>query len=80
MRAAAGTPPKRTINVSIRRDLLEAGLASKIDLSATLEQALIGKLREAQDWVLRDENREALAAYNRHIEKQGVFSDGSRIF
>jgi antitoxin CcdA len=74
------TQAKSATNVSIRRDLLEAARASKINLSATLEQALIEKLREAQQRQWREENREAVAAYNEHVEKHGVFSDGSRSF
>lgn len=71
---------KSATNVSIRRDLLEAARASKINLSATLEQALIEKLRHAQQQQWREENRESIAAYNEHVEKHGVFSDGSRSF
>lgn len=71
---------KSATNVSIRRDLLEAARASKINLSATLEQALIEKLREAQQRQWREENRQSIAAYNEHVEKHGVFSDGSRTF
>jgi antitoxin CcdA len=71
---------KCATNVSIRRDLLEAARAEKINLSATLEQALIEKLGEAQQRQWREENREAIAGYNQHVEKHGVFSDGSRSF
>jgi antitoxin CcdA len=77
---SARAVPKSAVNVSIRRDLLEAARASKIDLSATLEQALIEKLRAAQGRQWREENREAIAAHNQHVEKHGVFSDGSRTF
>jgi len=74
------TQAKSATNVSIRRDLLEAARASKINLSATLEQALIEKLRQAQQRQWREENRDSIAAYNQHVEKHGVFSDGSRSF
>src|ERR1044072_709785 len=58
---------KSATNVSIRRDLLEAARASKINLSATLEQALIEKLREAQQRQWREENREKnMGAKNKH--------------
>jgi antitoxin CcdA len=80
MTSRARALPKSATNVSIRRDLLDAARASKINLSATLEQALIEKLREAQDRQWREENRESIAAYNEHVEKHGVFSDGSRSF
>lgn len=72
--------PKSATNVSIRRDLLEAARSAKINLSATLEQALLEKLREARERQWREENRESIAAYNQHVEKHGVFSDGSRSF
>lgn len=80
MASAPRAQAKSATNVSIRRDLLEAARASKINLSATLEQALIEKLRQAQQRQWREENRESIAAYNQHVEKHGVFSDGSRSF
>jgi antitoxin CcdA len=80
MPPATRAQAKSATNVSIRRDLLEAARAEKINLSATLEQALIEKLREAQQRQWREENRESIAAYNQHVEKNGVFSDGSRSF
>jgi len=80
MSSATRAQAKSATNVSIRRDLLEAARAEKINLSATLEQALIEKLREAQQRQWREENREAITAYNQHVEKHGVFSDGSRSF
>ena len=80
MLSATRGVPKSATNVSIRRDLLEAARASKINLSATLEQALIEKLREAQQRQWQEENRESIAAYNQHVENHGVFSDDSRSF
>lgn len=80
MTSPARAAPKSATNVSIRRDLLEAARASKINLSATLEQALIEKLRQAQERQWREENRAAIEAYNQHVEKHGVFSDGTRSF
>ncbi|WP_232831065.1 type II toxin-antitoxin system CcdA family antitoxin [Peristeroidobacter agariperforans] len=71
---------KSATNDDIRRDLLDAARASKINLSAILEQALIEQLRDAQDRQWREENRESIAAYNEHVEKHGVFSEGSRSF
>lgn len=73
-------PPKIATGVSIRRNRLEAAGASKMNLSATLEQALIEKVREARDRQWREENRESIAAYNQQVDKHGVFSDDSRSF
>ena len=71
---------KRPANVSVRGDLLEAAKAMKLNLSATLERALIEELsvRRRQKW--REDNREAIAAYNEYVCEHGVFSDGLRKF
>lgn len=80
MTTQARALPKSATNVSIRRDLLDAARALKINLSATLEQALVERLREARDRQWRLENRESIAAYNEHVEKNAVFCEDSRSF
>ena len=72
--------PKRAANLSINADLLSKAKELDINLSATLEQALIEALRKRQrdQWVA--ENQAAIEAYNEHVDKQGVFSDGLRNF
>ena len=72
--------PKRATNVSVRRDLLDAAREAGINLSATLERALTDELAEAKRKKWREENRSAIAAYNEHVEKHGVFSDDTRSF
>jgi antitoxin CcdA len=71
---------RKPTNVSIRRDLLELAKALKINLSRTLEERLSELVSRAEHerWLM--ENREALEAYNRRIERRGVFSDGLRRF
>jgi antitoxin CcdA len=71
---------KRATNVSVRSDLLVAARDAGLNLSATLERALEQELAEANRNKWRRENREAIAAYNDHVEKHGVFSDGRRSF
>lgn len=81
MRTAYNTQaPKRAANLSINADLLSKAKELDINLSATLEQALIEALRKRQrdQWVA--ENQAAIEAYNEHVDKQGVFSDGLRSF
>lgn len=72
--------PKRATNLSINADLLSKAKELGINLSATLEQALVEVLRKRQrdQWVA--ENQAAIEAYNEHVDKQGVFSDGLRSF
>lgn len=72
--------PKKATNVSINRELLEAAKACGINLSATLEEALVERVRarHARQWL--EDNRDAIAAYNGLVERRGVFPDGLRSF
>ena len=71
---------KRAANLSVNAELLDQAKALDINLSATLEQALEAevRLRKRERWL--EENREAIAAYNKHIEEHGIFSDHVRLF
>jgi antitoxin CcdA len=72
--------PKRATNVSVRTDLLEAAREAGVNLSATLERALIEELASVRRARWLEENREAIAAYNEHVDENGAFSDGIRSF
>ena len=79
-RSISRTASMRAANVSIRGDLLEAARSAKLNLSATLEQALIRELKLIRRRQWRLENREAITAYNDYVDANGVFSDGIRRF
>ena len=72
--------PKKAANLSVNADLLSRARELNINLSATLEQALIQALeqRRREEWL--DRNRDAIDAYNQHVEAHGVFSAGIRSF
>ncbi|MGV8073255.1 MAG: type II toxin-antitoxin system CcdA family antitoxin [Syntrophobacteraceae bacterium] len=72
--------PKRSTNLSINSDLLQKAKDLHINLSKALEQRLVEILLEEKRREWREENREAIEAYNRRIEGGGVFSDGLRSF
>ncbi|MDQ1303380.1 MAG: antitoxin CcdA [Pseudomonadota bacterium] len=72
--------PKRPANLSVNGDLLNKARELDINLSATFELALAAALREKQRTQWLAENRTAIEAYNDHVEKHGVFSDGLRSF
>lgn len=72
--------PRKATNLSINSDLLHKTKNLDINLSATLEQALAAVLKQKQREQWLEENRDAIRAYNTHIEKYGVFSDGLRSF
>ena len=66
--------------MSINQGLLEAAKALDINLSATLERALELEVRarKREQWL--EENREAIAAYNARIERDGLAGDHVRAF
>ena len=72
--------PKRATNVSVRSDLLAAARDAGLNLSAALERALTEELAQVKRKQWREENRDAVAAYNEHVEKHGVFSVDVRSF
>lgn len=79
-RFSEDAPRKKPANVSIDGALLTAAKAEGINLSQTLEEALTAKLRRLEQERWLEENREAIQAHNRYVEKYGVFSDGRRRF
>jgi antitoxin CcdA len=72
--------PKKSTNLSINSDLLRKAKDHHINLSKALEQRLVALLLEEKRREWREENRDAIEAYNRRIETDGVFSDGLRKF
>lgn len=72
--------PRKATNLSINADLLRIARELQLNLSRELEQRLeevIARQRRDQ-WLA--ENQQAIDAYNEHIERHGVFSDGLRTF
>ncbi len=57
---------KRPTNVSTSRDLLDQALTVLI------------RPRPREQWLA--ENRDAIAAYNAHVDEAGIFGDGLRSF
>jgi len=72
--------PKKSTNLSINSDLLRQARELRINLSQTLEQRLAELVREKRLRQWKDENREAIEAYNSRVGDHGVFSDGLRRF
>ena len=71
---------KKAANLTVRADLLEEARARKINLSQTLETALTVELKKQREAEWLEQNKEAIAAYGRFVEKHGVFSDRFRNF
>ena len=72
--------PKRATNLSINSDLLTMARELDINLSATMEMALASAVKRKQRERWLAENRDAMVAYNEHVEANGVFSDELRGF
>lgn len=71
---------KKATNVSINQGLLEEAKSLDINLSSTLEQALFEAVRARKRELWLEENREAIAAYNARIARDGMLSDHVRAF
>lgn len=74
------TAPKKAANLTVRADLLEEARAYKINLSQTLETALADVVKKEKERRWLEENQAAIDAYNRYVEKHGLFSDRYRTF
>ncbi len=71
---------KKATNLSVDDNLLEQARRLKLNLSQIFEASLTEAIRQRQGEEWLKKNRAALDAYNEHVEKHGVFSDGLRSF
>ena len=71
---------KKSANLSVRANLLDEARAYRINLSQTLEAALAIELKKRRESEWLEQNQAAIDAYARHVERDGVFSDGFRSF
>ena len=72
--------PKKATNLSINKELLAEARTLKINLSATLEQALTEKVRKARRKQWLEDNQDAIDSCNELADKNGLFADKHRIF
>ena len=67
--------PKKAVNLSINSDLLTQARELKINLSKMLENQLEEMIRRERARRWQEDNREAIQAHNRFVEKYGLFND-----
>jgi antitoxin CcdA len=72
--------PRKATNLSVDAALLREAKSLNLNLSRVFEPALRDAVAAARRDRWLAENRAALDAYNRHVERDGVFSDGVRNF
>jgi len=70
--------PKKATNLSVNSDLLRKARSLKINLSATLEQALALQVKNTARKAWLKENKSAIEALNDLADKNGLFSDSYR--
>ena len=77
---SAAPTQRRTVNLSVDADLLREAREYHLNLSATLERALVEQLRQlrAERWLV--DNKDAIAAYNALVHQHGTFADALRTF
>ncbi|MGP2732970.1 type II toxin-antitoxin system CcdA family antitoxin [Serratia bockelmannii] len=80
MNMANSNVTKKTVNVTIDRDLFQRAKSLGVNVSSVLTDALSVRVRdiEIQQW--REQNRAALEELNRITEENGLLSDEYRTF
>ena len=74
------TASKRPANVSVSAELLDKARRLGINLSQTLEARLVELVRDAEAQAWLEQNRRAIDAFNKRVERDGIWSDGLRSF
>ncbi len=69
---------KKPTNLTVNSDLLSRARKMNINLSATLEKALVAELKKAERQRWLKKNKNAISALNNLSEKNGLFSDTYR--
>lgn len=69
---------RRATNVSLRADLVQEARRLEINLSKELEDRLTVLVNEARAAQWQKDNREAIAAYGRYVEKHGIWNEELR--
>lgn len=71
---------KKTVNVTVDRDLFQRAKSLGVNVSSVLADALNARVRDIETQKWREENRPALEELNRISEENGLLSDEYRTF
>ena len=66
---------RKAVNLSASKELLDEARKLGVNLSRLFEEALAARLRESRMRRWQEENREAIEAFSRYIERNGIFGD-----
>jgi antitoxin CcdA len=72
--------PKRPVNLTANSELVSLAKKANINLSQAFEEAILSKVRLAQEQQWLEENKEGIAAYNERIARNGIFGASKRRF
>ncbi len=64
-------PKRRSINLTIREDILSEAKALKLNASKAAEAGIEAAIKQAREESWRVENREAIAAHNQRVAESG---------
>ena len=67
---------RRPLNLRVSADILGAAREARVNISALLEQALIGELTRLRRGRWREENARGVSAYNEHLASHGTCFEG----
>jgi antitoxin CcdA len=66
--------PRKATNISLDTELLREARELDVNVSRACEQGLAEEVRKRKWAKWQDENRKAIEAYNRRVEKHGLAS------
>lgn len=76
--AAAHHRRKQSANLSVDKDLLREARELQVNLSQVFEERLRDVIREKRQQRWLKENAEGFSAYERLVEKHGIFNEEER--
>jgi antitoxin CcdA len=71
---------RKSVNVSVRADVVAEAKKLKLNLSDITENALLEAVGKAGFEKWKHDNAKSIERYNNRVAKHGVFSDGLRRF
>ena len=66
------TARRKRLNITVREDIIEEAKALGLNISETAEAALVAALKKAKEEAWLRDSADAIEAYNKRIEKEGV--------
>jgi antitoxin CcdA len=80
LQGSCGMSSRRAVNLTIDADLVAEARALAINLSQTAEEALRRKIADEKTRRWQESNADAIRLSNEELERNGLWSDGYRLF